>query len=1245
MRLSILLPALALLLGSALGLSAQSVRVIFVSGQAQIQPPGEATPRDIVKGEIVTLGARIITGADGRVALTPMPGVKSLVAPNTDLVLESASETRQPDGTLATAATLDLKQGAVVTDLLKQEGVSYDYNVRTPRGLAGARGTNYTVAVNAAGIETIIVSHGSITFNLSDGRQLSIGTGQVSITDADNQTRTASSLDELSDADKAFAQEVAETTLAALEAAFEAGIEINPEAVTQALQIIEAFGVDVSASTLNGLANLLARIEAANRERSNENTEIVTQISQETSTYESFVARLDESQLYAFESILSSGGFNSEDETFRARFANAQFTKGMLDAINLYLGLPYDARPQLVSLGILGDGNEILFGSNTESMSRLLQSYALAYAPSPLLLDEAPFAAGETYVLSSYYNSFFFPGLSGDSGLPVFNLRFESEYDYGNLHVGAARVLNMKNDDAFDSAPNFQVAPEYDIFIRASELVSLAGTVAQPITFSSDARGILMESITINLANVRFPEGTVIVLTSRDGGTSFALGSGETIKIPNFGSSVVGRVNFLSGVYYGESLLNSGQTFADGSRGNILITSFADGLSPSFPTYTPVPVEPTAEELFAAGLSATQRGFFDALPSETRQKLVSLNDADITALLLDLDRENGVPFTTTDIDRVLDTYIALDTQSRAFVKTLAGGAGLPNLDGTPDIERWSAAAISQAAAIFNSLPPETRDALVFLGAGDAIIGHSAEFIQGLVAFTTENQESIAGAGWGNDLANLVNDSALAQVAATFTTPQQRETIRALRLDPYHLTGVLAQGDTTQFAATLAAIAAGLDASDLELLARLRFADTYSIFEYSGVVEDMQTVVENYNLLTPERQEAARALGLGAALLDPTRAETIADFYLDLPLAEREALRDTRLVEAFFRGIDASDSTIAEDISSALAAYLGLSKPLQNYLLSAGDDFDLFAVLNSQTSSTDDNGRPVRSLSAIASLFASIAADPADLATLKDMDLGRALLHEGYLGLGESQALEALQAAITVYRDLPLAAKNTLRELGIIGNGHVGFLGDDYEGVTRLLNAYAALPAFTRVDTQWIDESAATNRLYNNSTSYFLPYDRDISIQNVTFVSGADLHVGAVRRLRIDNSLISEPDETFVVTGDRAHNVILRAGDLIDLNNTPLSSNLRGILMEATTIKLANFHFPEGSTAALTSKYGTLNFGPNAEVGSVNFISNVTYGGAPLDNLTNFTENSRGNIAIGSFAAPAVLPNYTGQPSL
>jgi hypothetical protein len=135
-------------------------------------------------------------------------------------------------------------------------------------------------------------------------------------------------------------------------------------------------------------------------------------------------------------------------------------------------------------------------------------------------------------------------------------------------------------------------------------------------------------------------------------------------------------------------------------------------------------------------------------------------------------------------------------------------------------------------------------------------------------------------------------------------------------------------------------------------------------------------------------------------------------------------------------------------------------------------------------------------------------------------------------------------------------------------------------------------------------------------------------------------VGAVRRLRIDNPDFSTPPTTFAVQGNHTANIYLRAGDLIDLTRTPIAGNARGILMDAITINLSDVHFPEGTTAALTSRDGGLHFGPGSVVGGVNFLSAVTYGGAPLDNQPNFDANSRGNIAVGSFAAPATLPNYT-----
>ena len=77
MKFSSLLAIVGLTLISVLSLPAQTVRVIFSSGEASMQRPDESALRPVVKGETVIIGTRIVTGADGRVVLTPMPGVKS----------------------------------------------------------------------------------------------------------------------------------------------------------------------------------------------------------------------------------------------------------------------------------------------------------------------------------------------------------------------------------------------------------------------------------------------------------------------------------------------------------------------------------------------------------------------------------------------------------------------------------------------------------------------------------------------------------------------------------------------------------------------------------------------------------------------------------------------------------------------------------------------------------------------------------------------------------------------------------------------------------------------------------------------------------------------------------------------------------------------------------------------------------------------------------------------------------------
>ncbi len=1272
MRLIHFFAFLAFALCAALGLSAQSVRVIFVTGQAQIQAPGEASLRPLAKGEVVTLGARIVTGADGRVALTPLPGVKALITPNTDLLLESASETAQADGTLAAAATLDLKQGAVVTDILKQDGVSYDYNVRTPRGLAGARGTNYTVGVNAAGIETVVVSEGSITFNLIDGRQLSLAAGQITVTDASGEVRQATSLDELSAADQAFAQEIAEATLEALESAIASGIEINPAAIDQALQVFQNFGIDVSESTLQLINRLRAALETLREAIDDEKdaSSIVSEQREEdddrgpvTGTpYQVFVAGLNSAQSLAFAEILDRGGFDSSGEQFQQRFSDAGFTTALLETINLYAALSAPARDQAVTLGILGDANETALGSDSSGLARLLESYATTAPAFVANLDEAPFGAGTNNAV--LFTNIFFDGGSGDSGLPVYNISFGDVETDANLQVGATRSLNIENNANFQpgDATNFEVAEGRDIFVRAAEQITLSGAAETPVSFSTAARGILIEAITLNLSKVSFNEGSVVVLTSRDGGVSSAFNA--AIKIPNFGSTVVGRVNFLDGVFYGDYLLDSDETFVSGSRGNIRIASFADGLNPAFPDYTPVPVDPTPEELFISGLTADQLAIYNSLPPEVRLKLVDLYDADITGLLLAPDRDSDVPLTSTDTNRILDTYTTLSIDARAFVKTLGGGSGLPNLDGIPDILQWSPAAIQNAANTFNNLDPAIQTALIGLGAGEAIVGLNGEYVSGLVIATSAQASAIAEAGWGRFIDKLVTDDALGDIdeVASSASSAQRDLIRRLRIDPYRLAEILNsyEGDTTPLNNGLDLILNNVSSADIDLLAQLGYDDTFSLLFSSNSLDSIGVILANYDALTPEQQVAARALRLGSQLSDSLLASEVTNFYLGLTLAQREAMRDTDLASAFFQhsGVlfeggesgngegyhgEGSSTQTQADILSAIDTYLNLVPLVQNYLLGEGGNFDLLAVLNSDPYHYDSQGKPLRPLSEIISILENIAPDASEYAALLDLDLARAVFFTGYLDPQATTPAAAVRDAIGFFLALTPSEQSTLRELGIAGADHVGFLGADYTGVARLLKAYAALPAATRVNTLRLDDYAASYNSYSGKPSYFLPNNNDYVLTSVSFSSPADLHVGAVRRLRIDNSTLGEPGLTFVVQGEHTANIHLRAGDLIDLNNTPIASNARGILMEAITINLANIHFPEGTTAALTSRDGGLYFG-SSTVGGVNFLSNVTYGGFLLDNQPNFDANSRGNIAIGSFAAPAALPDYTPPDS-
>jgi len=84
-------------------------------------------------------------------------------------------------------------------------------------------------------------------------------------------------------------------------------------------------------------------------------------------------------------------------------------------------------------------------------------------------------------------------------------------------------------------------------------LMAAANIELNNLRFSEQVKRITMDAMTINLRNLNFPAGSTINLNSSYGGVDGVY--------PNFGSSAVGRVNFIENVKYNSHLLNTRLAF------------------------------------------------------------------------------------------------------------------------------------------------------------------------------------------------------------------------------------------------------------------------------------------------------------------------------------------------------------------------------------------------------------------------------------------------------------------------------------------------------------------------------------------------------------------------------------------------------------------------------------------------------------------------------------------------------------
>lgn len=151
--------ALTLFAASAQAQIAKITKIVGNAAAATATAPGEAaTP--LTPGMVVTQNTTITTGAGVEVYLEAFNGATASIKANSTVLVEKLG---------VNEAVLDLKHGSLVSQLDPAKKATNKYSVRTPKGVAAARGTVYTISVDFTGGTNFSTLEGTVTLTPVDG--------------------------------------------------------------------------------------------------------------------------------------------------------------------------------------------------------------------------------------------------------------------------------------------------------------------------------------------------------------------------------------------------------------------------------------------------------------------------------------------------------------------------------------------------------------------------------------------------------------------------------------------------------------------------------------------------------------------------------------------------------------------------------------------------------------------------------------------------------------------------------------------------------------------------------------------------------------------------------------------------------------------------------------------------------------------------------------------------------------------
>ncbi|MET0262956.1 MAG: FecR domain-containing protein [Rariglobus sp.] len=144
--------------------TASEAVVLKVKGSAQATLPGQSQATTLKVGDKLPQGTVIKTPGSSEVEIQAFSGSVTTIKPGSTVDLNKLSLTTDNGAVTKQTAVIDIKVGSVVASLDPSKKAINDYSIRTPKGVAAARGTVYTVYVALDGSVRVSVSSGSITF-------------------------------------------------------------------------------------------------------------------------------------------------------------------------------------------------------------------------------------------------------------------------------------------------------------------------------------------------------------------------------------------------------------------------------------------------------------------------------------------------------------------------------------------------------------------------------------------------------------------------------------------------------------------------------------------------------------------------------------------------------------------------------------------------------------------------------------------------------------------------------------------------------------------------------------------------------------------------------------------------------------------------------------------------------------------------------------------------------------------------